>query len=79
MLKPNRFGRYIKNEIINVGYEILDDGLTATDIKRDFGIALTHEQRLQYAIGFVCKKEWRGCVPVFDIAEILLKDARGEL
>lgn len=82
MLKANRFGRYKKDEILNVGYGILQDGggyFTATEIYETLKIRLSNDQKMQLCKGFVCKREWRGCIPVFDFDEILKLKLEGEL
>lgn len=79
MLKPNNFGRYKKNEIIQAGYEIVTYGSTYSEIKSELGIQLTDKQRLELCIGFRCEKAWRGCVPVYDLLDLLGKLSRGEL
>jgi hypothetical protein len=84
MIKCNRFGRFKKDDLINNQYQILDDeqaeGLdTATGINEFLGIKLTTEQKLKHCEGFVCKREWRGCVPVFDVSKMWFKKEKGEL
>jgi hypothetical protein len=84
MIKSNNFGRFKKQDIINNKYKILDDKdsseySTSTELNENFGIKLTTEQKLKHCIGFVCKKEWRGCIPVFDMTEMWLKKEKGEL
>lgn len=78
-LQPNKFGKYKKADVLKHGYEIIDYGFTATEIKRDTGVSLTPEQRLKHCIGFQCERAWRGCVPVFDILDIAVKDAYDKL
>ena len=60
MLKPNNFGRYNKNDILNNGYRVLDKEketlYTATEIKEMLQVNLKPEQRLAYCKGFSCKK-----------------------
>lgn len=72
MPKPNAHGKYKKADVIKENYQIIDhDGfMTAKQIHDELGVMLTHEQRLKYCKGFRCKKEWRGCSPVFDLWEI---------
>ena len=53
--------------------------MTASLLKKEYGITLTAEQRLKHCIGFQCKKAWRGCVPVFDVYTILMLHDKGEL
>lgn len=53
--------------------------ITATQLKREYGITLTPEQRLKHCIGFQCKKSWRGCIPVFELLDIMLKQSNGML
>jgi len=79
MLKPNKFGKYKKGEVVQAGYRILENGLTATEIKNETGIFIPPEKRLEHCVGFVCKQSWRGCVPVFDILEIGYKESIGKL
>ena len=84
MIKCNRFGRFKKEDILNNQYRILDDveseGLyTATEINEFLNVKLTTEQKLEHCVGFVCKREWRGCVPVFDGTDLWLKKEKGEL
>lgn len=79
MLKPNKFGKYKKGEVVQAGYKIVEDGATATEIKNETGITIPPEKRLEHCVGFVCKQSWRGCVPVFDILDIAIKNDRGKL
>lgn len=84
MLKPNKFGRYKKDDIINNGYEIIDydtyDNLvTASMAKIVLQKMLTSEQRLKLCKGFYCSKELRGCVPLFDLNELIQMKYRGEI
>lgn len=84
MLKPNKFGRYKKDDIINNGYEIIDydtyDNLvTASMAKTLLQQMLTPEQRLELCKGFICSKELRGCVPLFDLNELIQMKYRGEI
>jgi len=78
-LEPNKFGKYKKDEVVAAGYQVLEYGCTATQLKEDTNIRLTNEQRLKHCIGFMCKREWRGCVPVFDILQIVHLDSTGKL
>lgn len=79
MLEPNKFGKYKKEEVLANGYQIVEYGYTATDIKKETGIAIPPAKRLEHCIGFVCKQTWYGCVPVFDMFEIAIKKDKGEL
>lgn len=79
MIQPNDFGKYKKDDVIKAGFKVIDYGVTYTDLKKDFGINLTVEQRLKYCIGFRCEKNWRGCVPVFDPSQIWLMKEKGEI
>lgn len=84
MLEANKFGRYNKKQILDNGYRILNedeqnDRYTATYIKEMLGIKLTPEQRLRHNKGFICNKGWYGCVPSFDLKEIMDKSLKGEL
>lgn len=78
-LTPNNKGKFKKEDVIKAGYQIIDYGVTATEIERELGIKLTMEQRLKHCIGFRCERGWRGCVPVFDLLEIAVKASNGEL
>jgi len=78
-LKPNRYGRFRKEDVLENGFEIVTYGVTATEIEKEVGVKLTMQQRLKHCLGFRCEKSWRGCVPVFDTLDIALKHDRGEL
>lgn len=78
-LEPNKFGKYKKDEVIAAGYQIIEHGHTASQVKEYSNINLTHEQRLKHCIGFICKSEWRGCVPVFDTLLIVQLNSIGKL
>lgn len=78
-LNPNRYGRFRKEDVLKNGYEIVEYGITATEIEKQLGVKLTMKQRLKHCIGFRCEKSWRGCVPVFDILDIALKNNRNQL
>lgn len=79
MLKPNNFGRYKKKDIISAGYPIVTYGATYSEVKEQLGIDLDASQRIDLCIGFRCEKAWRGCVPVYDLLDLLGKLSRGEL
>lgn len=79
VLKPNKFGKYKKDEILEAGYTIIDYGFTATDIKKMTGVNLLQEQRLKYCIGFKTTPGSRGYVPVFDPNDIYKHLETGEL
>ena len=78
-MKPNKFGRYKKSDVVSHGYQIIDYGYTASEIKELTGIYIPPEKRLEHCIGFTCKQSWRGCVPVFDLFDIAIKKQQGKL
>jgi hypothetical protein len=72
-LKPNRFGKYKKEEIIRNGYKIIDYGKTATEINRLYGITMTKEDRKKHFLGFKTGRGYRGYSPSFDDIDVLLQ------
>lgn len=70
LLIPNEKGKYKKSDILLHGYEIVDYGLTASEIRKQYGITIPEELRLELAIGFKTGKGWRGYSPVYDIYKI---------
>lgn len=41
--------------------------MTASEIEKYYNIKIPKELRQELSIGFMCRSEWRGCSPVFDI------------
>lgn len=68
-MQPNKYGKYKREDVVKNGYKIYpaDAGLlSATDLKKVFGLTVASEDRLEKCIGFVCGKGNYGCHPVFD-------------
>lgn len=79
MLKPNDFGKYKKEDVLKNGFEIVTYGMTASEIEKYYNIKIPKELRQELSIGFMCRSEWRGCSPVFDIQKILQLKQEGKL
>jgi hypothetical protein len=78
MLKKNSHGRYLKKDVIKAGYNIVSWGMTYTELKnilREQGIHInwSDEERIKYCFAFRCEASWRGCVPVYDIIDVMQK------
>jgi hypothetical protein len=76
MLKKNAHGRYLKKDVLRAGYDIVSYGMTYTQLKdflRDSGIHInwTDEERIKYCFAFRCEPAWRGCVPVYDLLDVM--------
>lgn len=69
-MNPNKFGRFKKEDVERSGYKIFEDGVSYTEVKELTGCNLSQKERLDLCIGFVCKRAFRGCVPVYDVFEI---------
>jgi len=69
-LQPNKFGKFKKEDVKKAGYRIFDAGVTYSEVKEIVEGTLNQEERLSLCEGFVCKREWRGCVPVYDVFKV---------
>jgi len=78
-MEDNGKGKYSKEQLIKNGYKIINYGMTATEIKKDFDIEIPKNRRIELSMGFVTGKGWRGYAPAFDIAKIFEMYENGEL